>query len=132
MGSHGSRLLQGGRPVQLGLPQGTCWWNRKGTGQVRSRLTTSDVLPSARLHLLKAPQPPKTAPPAGHQVFKHRSLCGTPRIQDTVLNSHPGPRKSSVSEESYEQHHGLVLQRRKQILRGLESVGAGGFLASPS
>lgn len=45
-----------------------------GQGYRFSKLTPSDILLSAKLDLLKAPQPSQAAPPARHQVFKYVSL----------------------------------------------------------
>lgn len=54
-----------------------------------SKSTNNNLLPSARLHLLKILLPSQIAPPAGNQVFKHMSLCGTFHIHTTsdVLKS---------------------------------------------
>lgn len=46
-----------------------------------SKPSLSDLLPPAKLHLLKVPQVSKIAPPAGCPVFKHMSLGGTFPVQ---------------------------------------------------
>ena len=43
-----------------------------------------NVLPPARPHFLKVPQPPQTAPPTGDQVFKYMSLWRTSVYQITT------------------------------------------------
>lgn len=42
----------------------------------------------ARPWVLKVLHPPKTAPPCGNQVFKHRSLWGTFQMQTTAPHIH--------------------------------------------
>lgn len=63
--------------------------NKRAEGSLSyqtSTLASSDSLPPARLHLLKVPQPSKTVPPAGDQVFRHRGLPGTLHIQITTTS----------------------------------------------
>lgn len=45
-----------------------------GLGRETSRPKLSDLLPPARLPLLKVPKATKTAPSAGEQAFKYMSL----------------------------------------------------------
>lgn len=54
----------------------------EGPGYKASRVSTSDPLSLARLHLFKVPQPPQTMPPARDQVFKQRPEKSTRRGND--------------------------------------------------
>jgi hypothetical protein len=75
-----ARKLTGNIPThtQEGERNRGKWGAGKGSDKKLEthKVCPSDVLPSARLHLLKVPQPPQTTPPAGDQVFQDHNLCG--------------------------------------------------------
>lgn len=64
---------------------------RAGGGYRFSNPAPSEVLPPARLYLLKVPSFLPTSPLTGDQVFKYMSLSGTFLIQTTRAIGVDGP-----------------------------------------
>lgn len=127
--THGGKCLVAGSSMAAGV---CCslksWWNRKPlTGRKWARYKTSrltpnpsDPLPPPKLP--KVPQPSKSVPPAGDQVFKHMSVLGDISYSNYIndngdiechihlsLTNGPLDFLTFVLDTSYEREYYLVL-----------------------